>query len=212
VRGSGAGEAKLWRDLVKERDPLFLVVFELEIMLDLHYWASLALKVGQDKPVLISSIQEAKNHLQETELRIVKLQRKVAMLGPTEDVDMIRLEAYEEKISDLAFALTNYRRALIQKSLDYVSVYFEDTNRQLNGEDFKLETKVLKRLVILSRDALKRIVMSIDCREVDVNQFLRLKKNMQDYLKLIIMHIAKAGVTPKDIESRLSSDAACRTN
>mmetsp|Transcript_3215 Transcript_3215/g.6619 ORF Transcript_3215/g.6619 Transcript_3215/m.6619 type:complete len:182 (-) Transcript_3215:34-579(-) len=181
-------------------------------MLDLHYWASLALKVGQDKPVLISSIQEAKNHLQETELRIVKLQRKVAMLGPTEDVDMIRLEAYEEKISDLAFALTNYRRALIQKSLDYVSVYFEDTNRQLNGEDFKLETKVLKRLVILSRDALKRIVMSIDCREVDVNQFLRLKKNMQDYLKLIIMHIAKAGVTPKDIESRLSSDAACRTN
>jgi hypothetical protein len=102
--------------------------------------------------------------------------------------------------------LTNYRRALVQQSLDYTSAYFEHTNQQLTGADFKLETKLLKQLVLLSRDALKRVNGCLEAPEVDVRLFIRLKKSMQEFLGLIIMHIARAGVTAKDIQSRHSAD------
>lgn len=114
----------------------------------------------------------------------------------------MKVQDYEDKLTELTFALTNSRRDLIQKSLDYVADFFADINRQLTQDNFELDTKLLKMLVVVSRHALIRISPCLGAKEVDVRLFLRLKKEMQEYLTLIIMHIAKAGVTPDDIARR----------
>mmetsp|Transcript_8058 Transcript_8058/g.15827 ORF Transcript_8058/g.15827 Transcript_8058/m.15827 type:complete len:182 (-) Transcript_8058:4145-4690(-) len=171
-------------------------------MLDLHYWAGLAFKVGQDKPALQDSLRHTKSQLVATETKIVKFQRKIALASTSVELENIKLSAYEEKLENLAAALTNYRRELVEKSLNYVSDHYDDVNFQLKSDDFKINTQQLKALVLVSRDALKRISYSLSTKEVDVRHFLRLKKSMQEYLSLIIMHIAKAGVTPEDIAAR----------
>jgi hypothetical protein len=187
-------------------------------MIDLHYWAGLAVKLGQEKPTLAESLRDTKTQVmvsarQATEAKILKLHRKLTLLvSSCEDLDCLKLQAYEEKLSDLTASLTNYRRELVQKSLDYASDYFEGTNRNLSNDCSKLNTNDLKRLVGICRDALRRVGSCLTCKETDARHFLRLKSSMEEYLRLILMQIAKAGVTADDIAKHHSHNTQPCTN
>lgn len=142
--------------------------------------------------------------MQAAEQKVAKFRRKIALALEAE-FETDQIQDYEEKLSDMVGALSNYRRELIEKSLSYVADYFDDINIKLSADHFKLDTKLLKALVITSRDALKKVNCCLGSQEADVRQFLRLKLSLEEYLDLIIMHISKAGVTAEDIAKRRST-------
>jgi hypothetical protein len=172
-------------------------------MFEVYYWVTLALKTGHDKPTLVASLKATKHHLlvkptQTTEERISKLKRRISQLSLTDSFDLSRVVACEDKLSDLTSTLTASSKNLIQQSLASVYDCFEDMNSRLKRDDLKFDTKVLKKLVLLSRDTLRHISKDSCSRD---ELLLELKRSIQEYLGLIMHQVLKAGVTAKDVQN-----------
>jgi hypothetical protein len=169
---------------------------------------------------------------QNTGARMLKVSRKVALISC--NLDPLKILSYSDQLLELNEAVMSYRRDLLQQSFGCIFDYFDSINRALSELDpipiltstcpeseltgresgeaelstdaLQLNPKLLKCLVFISRDALKKLDSSLSAAEQEGGELgQRLMRTLQTYLSLVLLQIAKAGVTPADIARRQSS-------